>query len=116
VFAHPTRGTRASPDWFRGEFRDALEAAGITGRVRVHDLRHTSLTNLAATGASPIAVMATAGHRSMNTTRQYLHLAGVTFAQEAASLEARLLTGRNFYPTEPTSADPSESHLPKTAG
>jgi hypothetical protein len=61
--------------------------------VRVHDLRHTALTNLAATGASPIAVMATAGHRSMQTTKRYLHLAGVTFATDAAALERRLLAG-----------------------
>ena len=51
-------------------------------------------------GASPIAVTATAGHRSMQTTKQYLHLAGVTFEQDAAALEARVLAGRNFYPTD----------------
>ncbi len=40
---------------------DARETSGIEGRIRLHDLRHAALTNLAATGASPIAVMATAG-------------------------------------------------------
>ena len=50
-----------------------------------------ALTNLAATGASPIAVMATAGHRSMQTTKQYVHLAGVVFRDEASALERRLL-------------------------
>ena len=54
-------------------------------------MRHTALTNLAATGASPIAVMATAGHRSMQTTKQYLHLAGVVFREDASALERRLL-------------------------
>jgi integrase len=54
-------------------------------------MRHTALTNLAATGASPIAVMATAGHRSMQTTKGYLHLAGVVFHDEAVNLEVRLL-------------------------
>lgn len=68
-----------------------LAAAGIEGRVRTfHDKRHTALTNLAATGASPIAVMTTAGHRSMQTTKQYLHLAGVVFRDDAAALERRL--------------------------
>ena len=56
----------------------------------IHDLRHTALTNMAATGASPIAVMATAGHRSMSTTKQYIHLAGVVFRDEAGALERRL--------------------------
>jgi len=45
----------------------------------------------------------------MQTTKQYLHLAGVTFEQDAAALEARLLGGRNFYPTELTSPDLRES-------
>jgi Phage integrase family len=54
-------------------------------------MRHTALTNLAATGASPIAVMATAGHRSMSTTNRYLHLAGVVFRADADALERRLL-------------------------
>lgn len=51
-------------------------------------------------GASPIAVTATAGHRSMQTTKQCLHLASVTFEQDAAALETRVLAGRNFYPTD----------------
>jgi integrase/recombinase XerD len=66
--------------------------ADVDGKARpFHDLRHTALTNLAATGASPIAVMATAGHASMQTTKQYLHLAGVVFRDDADALEARLL-------------------------
>jgi integrase len=109
VFAHPTKGSRMCADWFRLEFKAARQAAGIDGRVRLHDLRHAALTNLAATGASPIAVMATAGHRSMQTTKQYLHLAGVTFERDAAALEARLLGGRTFYPTDVTSDDLSAS-------
>ena len=91
VFGHPTKGSRLDGEWFRLEFAKAREAAGIEGRVRIHDLRHAALTNRAATGASPIAVMATAGHRSMQTTKQYLHLAGTTFAADAAALEVRLL-------------------------
>ncbi|MGI8972812.1 MAG: tyrosine-type recombinase/integrase, partial [Gaiella sp.] len=80
----------------------------IEGRIRLHDLRHAALTNLAATDASPIAVMATAGHRSMQTTKPYLHLAGTTFAADAAALEARLLGERDPGPTivEPDDDDP----------
>lgn len=84
VFAHPK--------WYREHFNAALRAAGITDHVRTfHDMRHTALTSLAAAGASPIAVMATAGHGSMQTTKRYLHLAGVTFGQEANALERRML-------------------------
>jgi hypothetical protein len=35
--------------------------------------------------------MATAGHRSMATTKQYVHLAGVVFRDDADALAQRLL-------------------------
>jgi hypothetical protein len=53
-------------------------------------------------------VMTKAGHRSMSTTKTYLHLAGVVFRDEADALEKRLLAGRTFYPSQSISADPSE--------
>ena len=84
VFCHPTKGSAGAPTGSASEFLEALAAAGIDERIRLHDLRHAALTNLAATGASPIAVMATAGHRSMQTTKQYVHLAGVVFHDDAA--------------------------------
>lgn len=69
-------------------FRKALAAAGITDYVRpFHDARHGSLTNGASAGETPIALIARAGHRSMATTNQYVHLAGVVFHDEAAALE-----------------------------
>lgn len=118
VFAHPTLGNSPDDKWFREQFVGALKSAGITERVRVHDLRHTALTNLAATGASPIAVMATAGHRSMQTTKRYLHLAGVTFALDAAALERRLLAGElstelstDLGEPESTSSDVSDATM-----
>ena len=57
---------------------------------------------MAATGASPIALMATAGHRSMATTNTYLHLAGVVFRDEAAALAQRY----NFVPTSGDLTEP----------
>jgi integrase len=91
VFCHPDKGSPWCARWFRGCLTHALTTAGISDRIRLHDLRHAALTNLAATGASPIAVMATAGHRSMQTTKQYLHLAGVVFRGDADALQRRLL-------------------------
>jgi integrase len=92
VFAHSERGTRLDADWYRERFLEALASAGVEGSIRTfHDMRHTALTNLAATGASPVAIMATAGHRSMQTTKGYLHLAGVVFHDKASALERRLL-------------------------
>jgi integrase len=92
VFCHPERGSRYSEKLFAEQFRAALKSAGIEDYVRpFHDLRHTALTNEAAAGSSPIALMAKAGHSDMKTTRIYLHLAGTVFPDEAEALERRLL-------------------------
>jgi integrase len=91
VFCHAERGTRYSEKLFAEQFRAALKEAGITDYVRpFHDLRHTSLTNEAASGSTPIALMAKAGHTDMKVTRRYLHLAGIVFPAEAQALERRL--------------------------
>ncbi len=49
----------------------------------------TPLTNGAAAGESPIALMTRAGQAKMSTTQTYLHLAGVVFPDEAKRLEQR---------------------------
>ncbi len=102
VFCHPERGTVYREHLFAEQFRTALAEAGIHDYVRpFHDLRHSSITNEAAAGSSPIALMAKAGHRTMKTTNIYLHLAGVVFRDEAEALERRLLganLGTNFVP------------------
>ena len=108
VFGHPKRGSRLGIDWFREQLDAALVTAGVEGHVRVHDLRHAALTNLAATGASPIAVMATAGHRSMATTKQYVHLAGVVFRSDADALAERLLGVQDSGTNRPKTASLSE--------
>ena len=80
-----------------GSGRSARHARSWASKAgyRIHDLRHAALTNLAAE-ATPIVLMATAGHRSMQTTKQYLRPAGTTFAGDAQPLEVGLLGGRNF--------------------
>ena len=114
---HPKSGRKLDQDWYAGEFRTALAAAGITDYVRpFHDARHASLTNGAAAGERPLELMARAGHRNMTTTNQYVHLAGVTFPDAALALEDRLLGGRTFYPSESTSADVSEPEPAEQAG
>jgi len=76
VFASRT-GNPFRPETYTEAFEKALKAAGVTRYVRpFHDARHGALTAMAATGASPIAVMTTAGHAPMQTTKRYLHLGG----------------------------------------
>jgi integrase len=113
VFCHPKRGTVYGAETFGDALRAALTAAGVEADLRpFHDLRHASLTNGAAAGESPIALMTRAGHANMATTKQYLHLAGTVFRDEAARLEDRLLGGglstqpsTHLSTPEPTSAD-----------
>jgi hypothetical protein len=88
----------------------------LEGRLEALSIAVICIGNLADFTGVPVEelpfileVMARAGHRSMATTRQYLHLAGVVFPERAAALEDRLPSGRTFYPTEPISPDPSES-------
>lgn len=109
VFGHATKGSRWDPWRFRDDLDAALETAGITGRVRIHDLRHTALTNLAAAGASQTALMETAGHRSYQTTQQYIDLAGVVFRDEAEALSRRLLGVPERGTNPPESVQASQS-------
>jgi integrase len=100
VFCHPERGTV-----YRAErWKTALEQACARARVELpagfrpqHDLRVTAITN-DARGALPIAVMAKAGHASMQTTTRYVKLAGVVFRDEAEAQAARLLGPTNLLP------------------
>ena len=54
----------------------------------------------------------------MQTTKGYLHLAGVVFRDEAKALEDRLLGsgGRTFYQPRLTSDDLTESEAAQVAG
>jgi integrase len=116
VFCHPERGSRYLAKTWRKAFAAALAKAGVEGRVRpFHDLRHTAITNDAAAGANPTALMAKAGHADMRTTKVYLHLAGIVFREEAEALERRLLGGNLVPDFVPISADLSDSEGTETA-
>ena len=96
VFVHPKRGSMYAYETFSAALTAAYAAAGLdypTGMRPFHDLRVTSITNDAIAGANPVALMTKAGHANMATTRRYLRLAGVVFADEAQALERRLLGG-----------------------
>ncbi len=91
VFCSPTKGTPFDVARYAATVRLALRRAGIEDRVRpFHDLRHTSITNAAAAGTPPAALMARAGHSDFKTTQVYIDLAGETFRAEAERLERRL--------------------------
>jgi integrase len=118
VFCNPERGTRYSEKLFAEQLRAALAKAEITDYMRpFHDLRHTALTNEAASGSSPIALMTKAGHSDMKTTRIYLHLAGTVFPAEAERLEQRLLgvePSTHLSEPERISTDRSRAAMPES--
>ena len=61
----------------------ARERAGLR-HVTCHQLRHTCLTRLREAGMSLEAIQAQAGHRSIESTRVYLHLGDAWVAEQYA--------------------------------
>jgi site-specific recombinase XerD len=74
----------------------ARERAGID-RLTCHQLRHTCFTRLREAGMALEAIQAQAGHRSIESTRIYLHLANDWLAGEyrraSEAIDAQALVG-----------------------
>ncbi|HVM35998.1 MAG TPA: tyrosine-type recombinase/integrase [Actinomycetota bacterium] len=74
VLKGPRRGRPLTPAGLDEIVRGARNRAGLSN-VTCHQLRHTCLTRLREAGMALEAVQAQAGHRSIESTRLYLHLA-----------------------------------------
>ena len=75
VFANERGGTLDHSNWHHRVWAPALEKAGLAGRYRWHDLRHTAVSRLIEQGADIAVVQAIAGHASAATTLKiYAHL------------------------------------------
>jgi integrase len=91
VFCNPLTGGPLDPKRYAATLRAALKRANVDGPLRpFHDGRHTNITNAAAAGVSPAALMARAGHSDFATTQLYIDLAGETFREEAELADERL--------------------------
>jgi site-specific recombinase XerD len=77
----PRRGRPLSDDGIDEIIRGAKRRAALS-HVSCHELRHTCLTRLREAGMALEAVQAQAGHRSLESTRIYLHLANEWLADE----------------------------------
>jgi integrase/recombinase XerD len=75
------RGGGLSIDGLEQIVRGAKTRAGLE-HATCHQLRHTCLTRLREAGMALEAIQAQAGHRSIESTRLYLHLADDWLAQE----------------------------------
>ncbi|MHC1696863.1 MAG: tyrosine-type recombinase/integrase [Geobacteraceae bacterium] len=86
LFANPKTGEPYHS--IRKPLQRAAEKAGIDQRLYHHLFRHTFGTTAIAGGLSPKAVQDMMGHVSMQTTDQYIHLAGAYYQAEAAKFAA----------------------------
>jgi len=84
----PGRDGRKVRDFSR-PFAAALQEAGITD-FRWHDLRHTAASYMVMSGASLATVGALLGHRTLQMTQRYAHLADDFLKGEVARMTARL--------------------------
>jgi site-specific recombinase XerD len=77
----PNRGEPITADGVDKMLQNARFRAGLT-KATCHQLRHTCLTRLREAGMELEAVQAQAGHRSIESTRIYLHLSDAWLAAE----------------------------------
>ncbi len=81
VLKGPRRGLPLSAEGLDEILDGARRRAGLE-HATCHELRHTCLTRLREAGMALEAVQAQAGHRSIESTRVYLHLANDWLAGE----------------------------------
>jgi len=77
----PSRGEPMTADGVDKMLGGARQRARLS-RATCHQLRHTCLTRLREAGMELEAVQAQAGHRSIESTRIYLHLSDTWLAEE----------------------------------
>jgi integrase/recombinase XerD len=77
----PSRGRPITADGVDKMLQAARCRAGLA-TATCHQLRHTCLTRLREAGMELEAVQAQAGHRSIESTRIYLHLSDAWLAEE----------------------------------
>jgi site-specific recombinase XerD len=96
VLKGPHRGQPLSPKGLEEVLDGARRRAGLA-HATCHELRHTCLTRLREAGMALEALQAQAGHRSIESTRVYLHLANEWLAGEyrraSEAIDAEILPG-----------------------
>lgn len=87
------RGARGAPlksnDWGKGPWKRALNLAGVEGRVRPHDMRHTYASWLIQEGLPLPELARVMGHSDWEVTRRYAHLSDAGLEDVRAALTRR---------------------------
>jgi integrase len=86
LFLSASRGNRAQPLslWTWSKVVRHIAARAGVDQFSTHTLRHLCLTDLARAGWELHAIATLAGHRSLATTLQYIHLSGRDLAAKLA--------------------------------
>jgi integrase len=91
--------------WYR-----IRKLAGISDKVRIHDLRHSYLSLLARKGASLSMIQMIAGHADARTTTRYIHMSSSTLG-EIANLASVIVPRAQPATTPPMEAAPSQPEV-----
>lgn len=93
VLKGPNRGRPLTPKGLEQIIRDGRKRADLA-HCTCHELRHTCFTRLREAGMTLEAIQAQAGHRSIESTRIYLHLANSWLADEYKKASDRIDSDR----------------------
>ena len=85
--------TRHQKSW-RSAWRALRKAAGLDG-FRFHDLRHTSITELAVAGAPDATLIPIAGHMSRRMLEHYSHVRMKAKREAVEKLSSGLMSVRS---------------------
>jgi integrase len=89
-------GRPLSPRMVSRVFRRYAERAGLPQTVRLHDLRHTAITNAIGQGEDVLLIAAFAGHAKTSTTVDiYGHLMPDRVRQAARRMRSMFYTGQH---------------------
>ena len=89
VWLFPRRDTASPLSVWQAQHRfyDAKRRAGITKRGGIHGLRHATATHWLEAGVPLPTIQRLLGHRSLQATARYLHLAQVTGVAPGSPLD-----------------------------
>jgi integrase len=100
-------------DWFRQRnWKPALQAAGITRRIRVQDLRHAHASWALAGGADLQTIRERLGHAGLRAAERYLHT--LPNAGDAALAAYRRTRSKGGYPAQVATPRPRDHHHGQT--